>query len=45
MNVLIFLFIVGAIAVWFVVPPKGFEAHLASISNETVNLERAEANA
>ena len=45
MNVLIFLFVVGAIAVWFVVPPKGFEAHMASVSNEPLKLERAEANA
>lgn len=45
MNVLTALFIVGAVAVWFVVPPKGFEAHLASISNEPANLEASEANA
>jgi len=45
MNVLTVLFIVAAIAVWFVVPPKGFEAHLASISNDSSKIEVAEANA
>jgi len=34
MNVLTILFVVGAIAVWFVVPPKGFEEHLAIIAED-----------
>ena len=36
MNVLTVLFIIGAVAVWFVRPPKGFEAHLESVSSKNM---------